>query len=419
MSSLEYIIKANLILLSWVLVYRLFLRGFSDFVLSRAYLLIALPFALIFPLIRIPSAGVLNESMNIAYLKTVEIVAENNDLARTSDIFPYLALIIVALGCLILLPQYVFAFVKLRRLRRRSVFYVSDDKIRICRAYKDISPFSFLNTVYLPHCEMPDAVLIHEKAHIKYKHSFDIVLLSIFKFFFWINPTIWYISRELRSIHEYQADSAVLSFGIDKISYLQLLLSLSLNNFTGVPVNSFNQSLTKKRIIMMKQIKSERAGVLKVVSAIAVLAVSTYFISCSNDAKKDNAELKKDSAKTEVAAQNTGQPVVSETEDKALDMVEEMPRFGTKEADLSVYLSKNIKYPESARKSGVEGTVYINFVVGSDGIVRDAKVLKSASPELDKEALRVVQSMPAWSPGLQKGKPVSVSMNLPVKFKLS
>lgn len=301
---------------------------------------------------------------------------------------------------------------------------VSEKGLKIYHIAGDFTPFSFHRSVYIPCCDLPGAVLLHEKAHIKYRHTYDLVLLSIFKFVFWINPSVWYISRELRSIHEYQADAAVLDSGEDKVSYFQLLLGLSLRNFPGFPVNSFNQSLTKKRIIMMKKINSGQTGLLKALSAIVILFISVYFISCGGGATKDAGKTNKDSinketAKTEAVDKTSGAQVDKEAGGEVYTIVEKMPQFGSKEADLSLYLSKNIKYPLSAREKGIEGTVFISFVVEPDGKVMNAKILRSASPELDKEALRVVQSMPAWNPGTQKGKPVAVSMNLPIKFKLS
>lgn len=107
---------------------------------------------------------------------------------------------------------------------------------------------------------------------------------------------------------------------------------------------------------------------------------------------------------------------ISETE--IFTVVESMPEFPGGMGELMTYLSKNIKYPALAKESGIQGRVFINFVVEIDGRITDVKVLRGIGGGCDEEAVRVVQSMPKWKPGKQRGKPVRVSYNLPVKFTL-
>jgi len=105
-------------------------------------------------------------------------------------------------------------------------------------------------------------------------------------------------------------------------------------------------------------------------------------------------------------------------EEQIFTIVEQMPQFGAGEADLLNYLAKNIKYPQMAKESGISGIVYVTFVVGKGGKVGDVRVLRGIGGGCDKEALRVVKSMPDWKAGKQRGKPVSVQYNLPVRFVL-
>lgn len=105
-------------------------------------------------------------------------------------------------------------------------------------------------------------------------------------------------------------------------------------------------------------------------------------------------------------------------EEEVFDMVEQAPQFPGGPAELMSYLGKNIRYPVIAQENGIQGRVVCQFVVGSDGSVRDIKVLRSLDPSCDKEAVRVIQSMPKWIPGRQNGKAVSVRYTLPVTFKL-
>ena len=105
-------------------------------------------------------------------------------------------------------------------------------------------------------------------------------------------------------------------------------------------------------------------------------------------------------------------------EEEVFDMVEQAPQFPGGEAELMSWLVKNIRYPVIAQENGIQGRVICQFVVGSDGSVRDIKVVRSLDPSCDKEAVRVIQSMPKWIPGRQNGKAVSVRYTLPVIFKL-
>ncbi len=99
-------------------------------------------------------------------------------------------------------------------------------------------------------------------------------------------------------------------------------------------------------------------------------------------------------------------------------VVESMPEFPGGRAALMKYLAEHIKYPPYAKEAGIQGRVFINFVVEKDGSITNVKVLRGIGGGCDEEAVRVVKNMPKWKPGMQRGKPVRVSFNLPVKFTL-
>ena len=116
-------------------------------------------------------------------------------------------------------------------------------------------------------------------------------------------------------------------------------------------------------------------------------------------------------------------PTVEEEEEVAeeeiFEVVEQMPEFPNGGmAGLMQFLSKNIKYPTIAQENGTQGRVTVQFVVNRDGSIVDAKVIRGVDPYLDKEALRVINSMPKWKPGMQRGKPVRVKYTVPVMFRL-
>ena len=100
------------------------------------------------------------------------------------------------------------------------------------------------------------------------------------------------------------------------------------------------------------------------------------------------------------------------------DVVEVMPQYPGGQIAMLKYIMENIKYPEQAMKEGIQGRVTVRFIVEKDGSISDVKPVLSVHPLLNKEAVRVVKSMPKWSPGKHNGKPVRVRFNLPVMFKL-
>ena len=104
--------------------------------------------------------------------------------------------------------------------------------------------------------------------------------------------------------------------------------------------------------------------------------------------------------------------------DMLFSVVEVMPQYPGGQIAMLKYLMENIKYPEQAMKEGIQGRVTVRFIVEKDGSISDVRPILSVHPLLNKEAVRVVESMPKWTPGKQNGKPVRVRFNVPVMFKL-
>ena len=138
-------------------------------------------------------------------------------------------------------------------------------------------------------------------------------------------------------------------------------------------------------------------------------AIGSFDVKGNDDANGEVLKAK------EVIAQPEP-PKVEET--KVFDVVEQMPSFPGGPAALMTYLSQNTKYPVVAQENGVQGRVVVSFVVERDGSITDVRVVRSVDPSLDKDATRVVKSMPNWIPGKQNGSTVRVKYNVPVSFKL-
>ena len=145
--------------------------------------------------------------------------------------------------------------------------------------------------------------------------------------------------------------------------------------------------------------------------------IETSLTSMDDLNKKGNTEAPSEDVQVEVKDEG---PKVIETPVQAeiFTVVEEQPGYpGGEEARIS-YLQQNIKYPEEAKELGIQGKVFVTFVVEVDGSITDVRVLRGIGGGCDEEAIRVVKSMPKWVPGKQRGVPVRVQFNLPIKFTL-
>ena len=257
-------------------------------------------------------------------------------------------------------------------------------------------------------------ILTHEQEHIRLGHSIDLVVLQAATIIQWFNPFVWLIGKNLKAIHEFEVDEAVLNKGIDATQYQKFLVIKAVGNRLQPFANNLNKESLKRRIIMMNQKKSNRWMMLKAlfVIPVATLAVSV-FANTSDMSNMANA------VSTTANTLSTTNVQTKQSDKKIFRVVEEMPKFKGGDAKLMEFLMMNMKYPESAIKAKQQGRAIVGFVVRKDGTVSDVHITKSAGHAvLDEEAMRVVKSMPAWEPGKQKGKPVDVKYNVPITFRL-
>ena len=131
-----------------------------------------------------------------------------------------------------------------------------------------------------------------------------------------------------------------------------------------------------------------------------------------------STEIDEGSAVEIVEIADVDQPVEVEEEQTVFVIVEDMPEFPGGELALRKYIAENVRYPVMAKENDIQGTVYVRFVVDKDGSVNNVEILRGADPLLDREAIRVVESLPKWKPGKQRGKAVKVSHSVPIKFAL-
>ena len=257
-------------------------------------------------------------------------------------------------------------------------------------------------------------ILTHEQEHIRLGHSIDLIILQAATIIQWFNPFVWLIGKNLKAIHEFEVDEAVLNKGIDATQYQQFLVIKAVGNRLQPFANNLNKESLKRRIIMMNQKKSNRWMMLKAlfIIPVATLAVSVFASTT------DMSSMAK-AVNTTANSISTNNMQTKQSDKKTFTVVEEMPEFKGGVSAMMEFLSMNMKYPQAAVKAKLQGRAVVGFVVRKDGTVSDVHITKSAGyAVLDEEAMRVVKAMPEWEPGKQKGKPVNVKYFVPITFRL-
>ena len=256
-------------------------------------------------------------------------------------------------------------------------------------------------------------ILTHEQEHIRLGHCIDLVVLQVATIIQWFNPFVWLIGKNLKAIHEFEVDEAVLNKGIDATQYQKFLVIKAVGNRLQPFANNLNKESLKRRIIMMNQKKSNRWMMLKALFIIPVATLAVSVFASNTGVSTVTREAVRTANALPTANMQTQQSAT-----KAYDVVEVMPKFKGGESAMMEFLMMNMKYPQAAVKAKQQGRAIVGFVVRKDGTVSDVHITKSAGyAVLDEEAMRVVKSMPAWEPGKQKGKTVNVKYNVPITFR--
>ena len=338
--------------------------------------------------------------------------------------------VIYIIGVLFLIIRQAVMYIQVARiiLRSRAVdaslYGCNSIRLRVHDGKE--KPFSWFRWVVVSEDDLGDGaheILIHETAHARAGHSWDIVLADAVIIMQWFNPLAWIMKNSLKDIHEFEADEAVINSGVNAREYQLLIIKKAVGARLYSIANSFNHSLTKKRITMMCKEKSKKWRCAKAlyivpVATIAVLTFST--VEAANPATDET--LPKGSefvANNEKESAENYMQQVPDGDDKVYLACENAPTFPGGTHAMYKYLAGNIKYPDEAKAAGKQGRVIVQFVVRKDGSISDVSVAKSAGNALlDNEAVRVVSSMPKWNPGTQGSKPVNVQYTIPVQFKL-
>ena len=279
---------------------------------------------------------------------------------------------------------------------------------------KDHGSFSFLNYAFFPDKSVSHEIVSHEISHISHCHSWDILFMEIMMVVQWFNPFIYLFKRDLQCIHEYQADRDVVDSGADKRDYMMLILQQCTAVDFSRMSNNFSLILTKKRIKMITKNEKTKGLWWRLLVTLPVLAV--MLVANTNATAKEQNE---EQPKAEVKNLEDIRIKISQSKDSIYntDALEVMPEFPGGNEAMVKFLQENVVYPEKAKEKGIGGKTYVSFVIEKDGSITDVKVARGFDKSCDAEAVRVVKSMPKWTPGKVKGQPVRVNFTMPFVFK--
>lgn len=406
-----YLLKLNIALILLFSFYKLMFTGDTFFSWRRATLIGMYFVAILVPVMDFSAwlsnsegmTSIANEYATVV-LPAVSISSEGGGVL----LWELIVLIVYSVVACVLLLRFLWQLASIILLKNNSkTSYICDTEVYLLT--DDEGPFSFFNWIFInPERHKSDEIeeiMMHELTHCQQLHSIDIIFSELFCIIFWFNPFVWLLKREVRLNLEYLADNSVLANGKDNKEYQYHLLGLTYRKNVATISNNFNVLPIKKRIKMMN--KKETKGILKAkymlyIPLVAMLlAVSNIETIARNVAKVTSS--------VEIQQKPKKAPK------RVFAVAEVMPTF---KGNLNQWLSENLRYPEAAVSRKEQGRVIVRFIITAEGEVIQPAIVRSVSPSLDKEALRVVSKMPAWTPGRNGNKNVAIQFTLPVIFSL-
>lgn len=406
-----YLLKLNIALILLFSFYKLMFTGDTFFSWRRATLIGIYLVAMLVPVMDFSAWLSNSEGMtSIAneYATVVLPAVSTSSQGGEVLLWELIVLIVYSVVACVLLLRFLCQLVSIILLKNNSQSsYICDTEVYLLT--DDEGPFSFFDWIFInPERHKSDEIeeiMMHELTHCQQLHSIDIIFSELFCIIFWFNPFVWLLKREVRLNLEYLADNSVLANGKDNKEYQYHLLGLTYRKNVATISNNFNVLPIKKRIKMMN--KKETKGILKAkymlyIPLVAMLlAVSNIETIARNVAKVTSS--------VEIQQKPKKAPK------RVFAVAEVMPTF---KGNLNQWLSENLRYPEAAVSRKEQGRVIVRFIITAEGEVIQPAIVRSVSPSLDKEALRVVSKMPAWNPGRNGNKNVAIQFTLPVIFSL-
>ena len=449
-----YSVKVAVCLALFYLFHKLLMSRDTFHTFNRFAILSMMLLSLVLPLVHLSldsEAGINRGTVALEGLVAQTVVADGGNGVGEGLTLTQVLLAAYVLGVVLFVGKALLSVGSLLRLIRRARCVEVRNGIRIYTMQGDISPFSWFRYIIMSEKDWQEnrrEIVLHEMAHIRRCHSMDVAVCNMMIVFQWYNPAAWLLKRELQTVHEYEADEAVLSAGVDATHYQMLLIRKAVGERLFSMANNLNHNSLKKRITMMK-IKRTNPMQKAKIAFVLPLAAMTVAAFASQKVENLSEKVEQESEAFSSVSDNPVVRAVGETarvavvkvqEDKALEEASSMamakdtaevktgkkmpctdnpemfPQFPGGHVALFEYLSKNIKFPKSKENEDVKVRVVTTFTVEKDGSITHAKIVRSQGEAFDNEALRVINGMPKWIPGMQNGKAVSVKYLLPITF---
>lgn len=423
-----YSIQSSILLCCLYIIYKWLLASENQPGFNRVTLMGIYATALLMPLLTGISGSILSpvsdpEGMIEAGIPEAIVtgIAEKG----TVNIYTILLYIYVSGGIFTLLRTGL-TYLRLSRFVRNGEKENYGDYILVRTRNSGYAPFSWGRYIVIDE-DMEndgiDLIMAHEEAHIRANHYADLIVSQLICVFQWFNPAAWLMQKELKAVHEYQADENVINSGCNAREYQLLLIRKAVGQRFPSLANSLNHSKLKNRITMMQTKKTNARRRVRVMALIPAAAFGFMLLGVPQVseamASASIAELSVPSVSDSKV--NTNSPIGQETSAEVTEVQESaemMPQFKGGMDAMFAYLIKNVRFPEDAKKADIQGTVVVRFSISEKGNVSDVTTIRSVFPSLDAEAIRVVESTDGmWIPGETDGKKVAVKFTLPISFK--
>lgn len=426
-----YLVVSAFSLALMLVVYRLTLSRTTFHGFNRGVLLCSLALAALVPFVHFqmvsekasaPITQMMNDIMVYADSASQTNTAQVAEAGSGMSVLSIISLVYLA-GVVICLLRVAIGILSSEILCHRRSRALADGS-HLVITDRNYAPFSWRNYIVISRkdYEANGAMIItHEQAHVRHHHSLDLILAQLFCAFQWFNPAAWMLKRSLLEVHEFEADASVLESGFDERRYQICLVRAALQGSFATTTNNFANCSTKKRIVMMNRHSTNPWARLRVLLMLPAVALSVTVASASNQDIKGAEKV----VKIQVVDANKPDSVVTwqvepkEAQDDVIMVVEDTPEFPGGTVALMEFLRTNVNYPAELKENKVEGRVIVSFIVEKDGSITDPKIVLSADPALDAEALRVINLMPNWKPGYQCGEAVRVQFMVPINFRAS
>lgn len=282
-----YDLKVAALIAVFYLFYQLLLAREAMPSLNRAVLLTAIALSLVLPLCVVTihvSAPLAPFADSGGFTTPTDLVAPPSATQKPTAATPLGAELwgsilgtILAAGILIRLSVVARSCWQLHHLIANGERHILPSGTQVCVVESPVAPFSWMHTVVLSRAEwlsLSPSVLAHEEAHVRHRHSYDVLVVEVLTALQWFNPVVWFLRQELRTLHEYEADASVLSRGFDESQYIHLLMQKATGIQACALANGIHTPKTKKRILMMLKTKSNRGAWLKALYIVPVVLTS-------------------------------------------------------------------------------------------------------------------------------------------------